>query len=208
MNEQVAIVIPTRKRSQLLAPLAENIAAVTAVAHTIYWVVENGDQATIEALWPLAGKQVFTEPDIGLPQATNLGIAAAREPYVLVTNDDVWFYADWDTNALAKMTADIAVVGINQGNGRCDCFFLIDHSYIEQHGDFFFDGYRSQYCDTEAADIAKARGVYAEAPDALIEHRHWTFGKSALDENYRLAIASASGDQETYERRRAERLAA
>jgi GT2 family glycosyltransferase len=133
--------------------------------------------------------------------AANAGVRATAEPLFLVANDDVIFGSGWDVAAVAAMQNPVHVVGIDQGNGRTDCFFLVDRSYLDG-GDLYHDGYVSQYCDTEFCERAKAAGVWADAPGAMIEHRHWTMGKAAIDVNYRKAIDVGAADRELYERRR------
>ena len=134
--------------------------------------------------------------------SVNAGVRATTEPLFAVVNDDVIFHDGWDIAATSVMRDPVRVVGIDQGNGRTDCFFLVDRRYINGRDDFYHPGYRSQYCDTEFAERAKAAGVWADAPGALIEHMHWTLGKSEIDDNYRKAIESAEHDHALYEERR------
>jgi len=49
------------------------------------------------------------------------------------------------------------------------------------------------------------RGVWADAPDAVVEHVHWRFRKADRDHpNYQKAIATNAQDMQTYAERRAQ----
>jgi glycosyltransferase involved in cell wall biosynthesis len=205
---EIAVIVPTINRARLLPGLIDSIHIHTKHAYIIYIVVESCDP---ESLTTLEGRDcVPLVGDYGsYTVAANAGVDWTTEPYFIVANDDVLFGPGWDEAALAHMHDPIRVVGINQGNGRTDCFFLVDRRYlseqsgvIDEPGRFYHDGYWSQFCDTEFCEVAKARGVWADAPDALIEHRHWTLGKSDMDENYQVAVASVPHDQDLYESRR------
>ena len=198
----IDIIIPTVDRPHLLAGLLASIRASSSVEHTILFVAEAEDGLTIYALGELDGEFGALLGDYGgYTAAANAGVRATREPYFVVANDDVAFHPGWDAAALAAMTGDVRVVGLDQGNGRTDCFFLVDRSYLDG-GDLYHPGYASQYCDTEFAQTARARGVWADVAGDLIEHRHWTLGKAQMDDNYRRAVASADRDSQIYESRR------
>ncbi len=206
---RTAIIVPTVNRSHLLARLLYSIHSSTIKPHDVYFMVEEADEATQRVLKERMGCHVMLGAFGSYTKAANEGVRRTAEPYFLVANDDVIFHPDWDVEALKLMRDSIRVVGIDQGDGRTDCFFLVDRRYIAERSGvhdepdaFFHDGYRSQFCDTEFAELAKARGVWADAPGALIEHRHWTFGKAEVDANYQVAIASVDHDQRLYQERR------
>lgn len=195
---QIAIIIPTRRRAHLLPGLVESIRANTTAAYTIHLTVEREDVDTRAAAEKLIVNAIIGEYGSHVASA-NAGVRATGEPLFVVANDDVIFHPGWDVRALERMVPPIKVVGINQGNGVTTCFSLVDRSYITEHGgEFYYPGYLSQFCDTEVADLARARGVWADAPDALIEHCHWTLGKAEIDENYQQAIDSVAHDRQVY----------
>lgn len=208
----LALIIPTFRRAAKLGPLLENIAETTSTPHRVYLVVENKDRETVEMVRQLEGDFIPVFGDHGgCAASTNAGYRASCEPYFLFCNDDVRFTEDWDLCALEKMKPPVQVVGINQGDGRTESFALIARDYIEQHSGVFdrpntvMHPYRSQFCDDELADTAKARGVWAAAADSVIQHLHWTMGLSEMDDNYRLAVAAFREDQATYMERKRQR---
>jgi GT2 family glycosyltransferase len=198
---EIAIIVPTVNRPQLLDGLLWSIDSATELEHVVYFVVEAADTATRRRLDRLHQREVLVGDFGSYAAAANAGVRATFEALFVVANDDVVFSGGWDVAAVNAMRDPVRVVGIDQGNGRTDCFFLVDRRYLDG-GDLYHDGYRSQYCDTEFCDRAKARGVWADAPGATIEHRHWTLGKAAIDANYRRAIEVGAQDRELYQRRR------
>ena len=71
--------------------------------------------------------------------------------------------------------------------------------------DTLYHEYVSQFPDTEFAEYAQSRGVWADALDSVVEHEHWIFGKADPDHpNYVKARNTFPGDQDTYLQRRAQ----
>jgi GT2 family glycosyltransferase len=198
---EIAVIIPTVNRPHLLAGLLESIETATEYEHRVYFVVEQSDAATLERLATLREFETITGTFGSYPAAANAGVKASREPWFLVANDDVVFCDGWDALAISVMRDGVQVVGIDQGNGRTDCFFLVDRRYLNGE-DLYHPGYLSQYCDTEFCERAKAAGVWADAPGAILEHRHWTLGKAEIDANYQKAIASDHHDRTLFQERR------
>lgn len=205
----LAVIVPTVNRHERLPSLLANIHSATATPHRVYFVVESGDKQTLVVLSGLSatGEHVNLIGDYGsYVRSANTGVHSSLEPYFLVANDDVVFHPEWDTRALAAMKGSVRVVGIDQGNGQTECFFLVDRRYLDEYpGPFYHTEYISWYCDTEFTDLAKKRGVWAVADGALIEHMHWTLGKSEVDKNYAMAEAAAPHDEALYHRRRVAR---
>lgn len=207
----LAIIVPTRYRANMLGPLVANLRETTETPFRIYFVCEESDTDTLDVLEQLADDDVYAVvvEKGSVTISTNAGYRASTEPYVFLANDDVHFHQGWDTAALAKFSPEIHIVGTNDGNGRCDCFFMLRRSYIRTHSGVFdqpdtvFHEYQHNWGDTELADYAKHRGVFAEATDSVTEHRHWLFGKAdSAHPNYEKARETEQADHETYRERR------
>jgi hypothetical protein len=205
----LAVIVPTVNRHERLASLLANIHSATATPHRVYFVVESGDKQTLLVLsgFSAIGEHVNLIGTYGsYVRSANAGVHSTLEPYFLVANDDVVFHPEWDTRALAAMKGSVRVVGIDQGDGRTESFFLVDRRYLDEYpGPFYHTEYISQYCDTEFTHLAKKRGVWAVADGAVIEHMHWILGKSEIDQNYGMAIAAVPHDEALYHRRRVAR---
>jgi hypothetical protein len=209
----LAVLVPTVNRADKLQALVADIHATTTTPHRVYLVMEDWDTDSIDV-----ADQLDTVDVIGTfgsnAAAVNGGYRASTEPFMAIVNDDCRFIEDWDTAALAHMSDTIHIVGINQGNGVCTSFSMARRSYIQEHSGVFdqpdtlYHEYVSQFPDTEFAEYARARGVWEDAPESLIEHMHWTFGKSAMDANYEKAQATFGVDQPVFEERRRQWTAA
>jgi glycosyltransferase involved in cell wall biosynthesis len=203
----LAIIVPTLNRADMLAPLVANIHDVTEASHTIYLVMESDDTESIEA-----AKSLDTIDVLGhfgsCSTAVNAGYWASTEPFVAVVNDDCIFHSGWDLAALKYFNGQVHIVGMNDGLGDCKCFPMIRRAFIEEHSGVYdrpnavFHEYRSQGPDTEFAFYAMLRGVWADAPDAIVEHRNWRNGAADPDHpNYVKARETINDDLAEYNRR-------
>jgi GT2 family glycosyltransferase len=207
-DAQLAILIPTVNRADVLAGLVENIAETTEVPRRTYFVMEDWDEDTIAATMELDAAKVIGKFGSNA-KAVNGGYHVTKEPFVALLNDDVRCTAGWDLAALARMNDETHIVGINQGNGVCTSFSIVRRSFIEEHSGVFdkpntlYHEYVSQFPDTEFAEYAKQRGVWADAPDAVVEHLHWTMGKGdPNDPNYVKARETWDADEAVFLERR------
>ncbi len=206
----IDILVPTFGRPDLLQPLLENINASTLTPHRTCFLAEPDDEETLKALDGLRGKHWF-DVVAGMGScaaALNEGFSRGEGQFVFTGNDDLWFHEGWDKEALL---VDQPFVGTNDGNGKMDSFALVHRQYVEEHGAVFdqpgalVHEYISQFPDTELAEYAKARKVWGEAPAAITEHRHWTFGKADADHpNYEKARQTWAEDEATYNARRSQ----
>jgi hypothetical protein len=210
MPSKIAVLIPTLGRAERLAELVENLHAATKAAHRVYLIMERNDFASIGVARSLDAISVLGRFG-SCAAAVNEGYRVSVEPFFAVANDDVCFHDGWDTAALAHFDDRVQIVGLNDGSGDCKCFSIARRSYIEKHSGVFdrpnnvYHEYTSQCPDTEFAFYAQLRGVWADAPGAVLEHIHWRFGKADADHpNYIKARQSNEADLAVYAQRRAQ----
>ena len=208
---RLAVLVPTVNRAHLLQPVVANIHEMTITSHRVYLIMEDDDQASIDAADGLLGAVSVIGRFGSNAAAVNAGYHASTEPHLAILNDDIRCTPAWDLAALKHFSDTIQIVGINQGDGRCSSFSIVHRAYIQEHSGVFdqpdtlYHEYVSQFPDTEFAEYAQHRGVWADAPDSIVEHEHWIFGKAdPNDPNYRKARDTFSGDQDTYLHRRAQ----
>lgn len=139
------------------------------------------------------------------------GIEATDEPLVFLGADDLRFRPGWLGAARERMTDRIQVVGVND---------LIPRPQRPQHATHFlltraaatlpcldgspgplYGGYSHWRCDDELIATATKRGMYAYAPDSLIEHRHVMVDPTLDDDTYRKGRADARMDSKRFVRR-------
>ena len=204
----LAVIVPTVNRADMLEALVDNIHEATKADHRIYLVMEYDDEESLEVAKSLDTVDVIGDYGSNAA-AVNAGYHASEEPFVGIVNDDCWFTNGWDTAALGHLSDSVHIVGINQGDGTCKCFFMVRRSYIEKESGVYdrpntlFHTYVSQFPDTEFAEYAQSRGVWAEALDSVVEHRHWVFGKADPNHpNYRKAVDTFPVDVAEYTRRK------
>lgn len=209
----LAVVIPTYGRADKLEPLLENIAEATPPIYRVLFVVDPEDDPTWDVLERLDADAL--EFAGTFPQKTNAGVAATSEPWALLAADDVRFHESWFEAAMAHATEGVGVVGTNDLHnpavqaGEYATQILVARWYIElgtidEPGKVFWEGYRHNEVDRELCETAKARGAYVHASDSVIEHLHFTWGKSERDATYeRGCLADPDGDAARFRERQA-----
>lgn len=140
-----------------------------------------------------------------------------ESPLVLLAADDLIFHPGW-LEAVERIADeyDCGVIGTNdQANplvkrGLHSTHPVVRRCYIDTHGGVvgepgtvYHQGYDHQWVDCELVETAKARGCYAHAHDAIVEHRHPLYDrKVASDATYKKGQAKGSEDRRLYESRR------
>lgn len=144
-------------------------------------------------------KRVYFLPVSPRPRLTavmkwNYGLECIPDydAYVLGA-DDVWAHDDWHNEVLrVQKESGCGFVGINDGHSdgaQMSTFYLMTREFIVQHhgGVMAIPHYRSWAIDEEATIRAKRANQFVYAERAVLEHRHWIWGKSEQDENYKSA---------------------
>lgn len=203
----LAILCPTLNRADVLPGLVEQIRENTSTPHRIYFGMEAHDRESFDAVkgldvWAVQGR--FGS----CAAAYNALFEFSTEPFCFLANDDLEFPQGWELPALAMLEKH-PIVGVNEGHGRMTCFSMVRRDFIlEESGVFDKPGtlvhpYKSQYVDTELAEYAKARGVWGEAHDGGVIHRHHDFGDAdPTHPNYLKARATLDEDRATFQERR------
>ena len=213
---QLAVLIPTLNRADVLPRLVAEIRANTMTKHRIYFVAEDSDEATAEVLAGLTAPDVTAiVGDFGsCAAAYNAGYRGSSEPYIFLANDDLEFPEGWELPALRLIKQGTPIVGVNEGHNRMTCFSMVERDFIKRESgvydapDTLVHPYTSQYVDTELAEYAKHRGVWGEAREGGVIHRHWEWGDADPSHpNYVKAKATVSEDHRLYSERRAAWLA-
>lgn len=206
----LAVLCPTVHRADRLEALAGNLRDNTSVTYKLYLIIEGWDEPTFNAASRIPDA-VTVRGDFGsCAAAYNAGFSASSEPYVFLANDDLEFPEGWETPALEMVRDGIPIVGVNEGHGRMTCFSMVDRQFILEHSGVYdrpatlVHPYRSQYVDTELAEYAKHRGVWGEAVQGGVIHRHHEFGDAdANHPNYVKARETVGEDHQTFQRRKA-----
>lgn len=195
MTSELVVIVPTLARPQALRPLAESFAETTTTTFRILFIVDPDDAPTWRAFESL--EHEFPEIDAlafagNYVQKTNIGIRSTTEPLLLPGADDIRPHAGWLEAAKAHMTDEIGFVSLNDlGNhdvmaGTYATLPLVARWYVDLlDDDLYHAGYHHNAVDVDASLTARARGAFAYAPDALMEHLHPAWEKAEVDGTHR-----------------------
>lgn len=189
----VAILAPVLERPQNVAPLMESIAAATPEPHRVLFLCDPGDREEQNAIAKADGWMM--SPGGSYASKIRAGVAATDEPFVFLAADDLHFHPGWLPAAMAKLTAGIEVVGVNDMLRRRRrpthaTHFLLTRAYaqrpcIDGSPGPLSDAYDHSFADDECIATAQRRGVYAYAQASVVEHRHWMNRAAPDDATYR-----------------------
>lgn len=207
----VAVVVPVLKRPHRAAPFMESLSTDRA---SVYAVVHHDDAETLSA-WIAAGANTLLCERSTFAEKVNFAHAVTLQPWLFITGDDVTFHPGWLDELLRVASATGAqVVGSNDlANPRSEDgshapHLLISRQYIAEQGASWdgpgivcHEGYRHMFVDDELVTVAKQRGVFAFAREAIVEHLHPVAGKAEMDATYRLGASYLDVDRSRFAER-------
>src|SRR5262245_55091203 len=131
------------------------------------------------------------------PRKMNRALAITDGEWILLGSDDIVPQRGWADTALDAAGDRYHVVATNdQANkqvmsGLFGTHCLVRRSYVDEQGAshgirglLFHEGYDHNYCDREMCGVARQRGVYAYAKDAVIAHHHPNWRTAENDSTY------------------------
>lgn len=213
----VAVVVPVLNRPHRAEPFMESLRDSTNNA-VVYAVCGHDDEESLKA-WDAAGAIALDAGELStFSEKVNFAYqygAEVEEPWLFLTGDDVAFHPGWlDELLRAAAETGAQVVGSNDlANPRSEDgshapHLLISRQYIAERGASWdgpgvvcHAGYRHMFVDDEIVTVAKQRGVFAFAREAVVEHLHPVVGKSEVDATYRLGWSYAEVDKSRFAER-------
>lgn len=218
MSADLAILVPVLGRPERALPLAESAARATDLPYRLLFLCSPEDGAEIDACQQ-AGDTLVVDWAAGAgdyARKINAGYRATTEPWIFTAADDLVFHPGWARSALATArSTGCSVIGTQDGwngavkAGRHSTHSLVSRAYVEREGASWdgpgivlHEGYDHQYVDTELVAVARQRGTFAMAWDALVEHLHPMAHKARMDATYRKGLRASREDGGLYDRRR------
>jgi len=212
----VVILVPVLRRPHRVHPLLESLAANTPEPHRVLFLCSPDDEAEIEAVRSSGADYLICKPWMpgDYARKINHGYHHSTEPLIFLGADDLKFHPDWLPNALARLTETIHVVGTNDlGNKRVmagihSTHTLLTRVYADKHGTIdqretiLHEGYEHCFTDDEFIHTARARQMFAFAPDSIVEHLHPNWNKAEWDDVYSIADQSLQKGRRLFNRRR------
>jgi hypothetical protein len=213
MTCDVVVLVPMLGRAHLVNRLAGSLAASTDRARLLFICTE-GDAEVLDAV---TGHDHLVMPPRSrgdYAAKINAGYRDSTEPLIFLGAIDIAFHAGWLDACQRHIDAGFGVVGTNDlGNkstatGRLSTHTLVARDYVQRFGTadqsdtLVHEGYWHEWVDNELCDTAKARGQWAHAPDAIVEHLHPRWGKAPTDAMYEQARRRMVAGRRLYLRRR------
>jgi glycosyltransferase involved in cell wall biosynthesis len=212
---ELAILIPTLGRPDRLQKVVDNIKKTTKGGVNIYFIVEQHDQLTINAINEIKNRNVFlihNQPPYTYVSAINTGFASVKEEFVFCGSDDLEFTLNWDVDVL-KQLKKFGFVGVKDSwtitkTGKHASHFAVRRDYIEKEGGaegypgyIYNPNYQHFMCDIETEQTAQKRGEFVVA-DSTVEHNHWFTKTAELDKTYSEAQPLLKADMQVFNKRR------
>lgn len=203
LGADLSILVPMLGRPHRVRPLLESIWTATPRAEVV-WLTTPTDRQVIAEIDRASRESSldFRRIDVpyrrgDYPRKINVGYRQTSRPLLFTGACDLRFAAGWLAVALAELVVGIGVVGTSDGHsprvlaGEHATHSLVTRWYadsygtVDQPGAIFHDRYWHEFCDDELVQTAMARGAWAFAPGALVEHLHPDHGLAPDDQLYR-----------------------
>lgn len=221
----IDILVPVLGRPQNAAPFLESLAESKPGHVRVIVAASSWDTETIEAWHQARGVSdircvlltMEVEPGSFAQKCNRAAVwsdllpdaATTQAPWVFLVGDDVQFHDGWAAAALAAgARPNVCVVGVNSAgplNDGSTPHQLVRRSYIagpgaswDGPGSLLHEGYRHNFCDVELATLAQQRGVWVDAPDAVVEHLCLYQGKAPMDPTYQISVDTVDADRELW----------
>lgn len=196
-NKKLSILCPSRGRPELFDRMLRSMHDMKASSANfeVLAYVDNDDscRADYESVVPAPHLLVIDEPR-SVGEAWNILAREAAGDYLLMGNDDhVYITPQWNKMLLdilsERMPKDgIFVAWVDDGTGksmsRC-AFPIVSRKWYERLGYFTPECFNFLYHDTWVWDVGKRLDRTFYIPEVVIEHRHFTAGKTEYDDTYR-----------------------
>lgn len=229
MSMTMAALIPTYNRpAERLKSLIDNFrktAFAEGIRYADIFLLTEEDALNISEVrklpWILEGVDVLpNQRSRNYAGAINTGVRrlAPSYDYLFFGADDILFHQGWLQAALDvfRVSKHTKVVGTNDLlnpyvlKGWHATHYLVDADYLKVEGgiidgerpDALFEGYSHNFTDTEFIGTAKARAAFLPCLDSVVEHMHWSVGKSERDATAEKAYAGYDTDAALYDERK------
>ena len=224
----ISILTPTRNRPNNCDRFIKSLYETTQYTGTLelLFYVDSDDPAKdiykeIEERWQnnfWRVEFVIGEP-MSVSKSWNIIAKKSLGDIMIMGNDDlVYKTVRWDSKLMAKLIEldnPYYLTWFNDGiNGNRHCAFpVISREWYETLGYFSPGVFNFGYNDTWVYDIAKRVGKLNYMNEILVEHLHFSVGKSNMDDTYARNRSQEKGnlyrkDKEIYERTVEDRILA
>ena len=210
---KVAILMPTIWRANRMKENVENLYDVTSKDDIdIIFIIEKDDVESIEMSRKLDAITLINQRARNFAGAVNTAVRTLTHNYFFGGSDDFLFHKDW-LPPLLELSKNYGMVGTNDlGNpqvaaGELAVSYLVRRDYVSKAcignpENLLYEGYMHNFTDTELTETAIYNKEYVYCPDSIVEHMHPAWGKSPVDETYKLQDGTWGPDTQLFFHRR------
>lgn len=219
MSDRCLVIVPTLGRPQRVELLLESYLECDDDRLDIVFVTSRDDRETIKEVVARGYTQVTVEPaSESWAKKVNIAFREVVLPgdyeWALLAADDVALRPGWYDHVLTVAAAtDCCVIGTNDGHnyrvltGQHSTHPCVNRDYYacgtcDEENMVCHEGYRHWWVDAELVETAQARGTYAHAHDAMVEHFHPNYRGAEMDATYELGQSFVAQDRRLYLSRR------
>lgn len=202
----IAFLAPSRGRPEWMLRFADSLLATTAKPERVELLIYVDDndpkryeyqyrmQARSQDLRAFRKMPLFITEPIGLPRSTNLlAFQTDAEVLIMASDDIVMRTKNWDLRMdeeAQKYPDGIYCMWFDDGHYREKlCTFpIVSRRWADTLGYLYPPMFERLYCDQYVMDVARRLGRLNYIPDVLMEHLHWSYGKSEIDETFAVQV--------------------
>lgn len=185
MGRRIAIMCPTRNRGQALRDVHDAWKSTATGCSDLVPIIDDNDLTTYEPR--IEGLEYIVAP------AKNMNFAAAqlwdRYSHLMFIGDDHFFRTpNWDQLMLDKSEemGDIAVLYADDllMREKLATEVIITSNIVKAAGFFTIPELVHLHMDNYWMTLGRSLGCLKYVPEVVVEHMHFTVGKSVKDANY------------------------
>ena len=198
-DRQIAVLVPSRGRQNFRERLCKSMLDTMVTGSVRLYLGIDSDDSTLADAISLETKYSFVSVIQmgGTGEYKNLGVlwntlaSKTSEPIISMIGDDMVFRTPgWDREILKEFDCAPAdgfrLVYCHDGNKNLMAVNLfINRTYIDATGYFMREEFPVDGIDLWLNDVYKGLNRSVNRRDIIIEHMHWSFGKSTADDTTR-----------------------
>lgn len=212
-NHKVAILTPTFNRPSKIKPYIENIKSVTDMSLVdIVFIVEDDDVIVKNKCLNSDAITIINKRKRSYAGAINTAVRELDYDYYFASADDCYFYNNW-LPPILELSKNYGVVGTNDLgnpsvlNKQHATHYLVSKRYLnkcvfDSPNDMLHEGYLHNFTDTELVQNAISNKEFIPCLHSIVEHLHYSFGKSDFDETYKKQDGTSNHDIALYNARK------
>ena len=206
----ISLIHPSLGRAVQARKCYDHWMATASGNHEYEWIVSlNQTDAELEKY-----HQTFTKSDAvlitrnskNMVEATNEAAKLCAGQIIILVSDDMFSPEIWDSRILHKfeMINGPGIIQVNDGiTTRKITIPIMNREAYAKLGYVYHPDYVSLFADDDLRATALTHGMYYNATDILIEHRHYSVKKSKYDKTYQIENSKQNwkiGEQIFFER--------